>query len=595
MSSGIVWKAMKTKTHARTRSKAGVDRKPAIEQAAARGTFQARFPNGTIFNVPTGTSLDEIVKAALPAACATIVAAIVNGRLRELSTTLAADCEIRPLTLRDADGMRIYRRSLSFLLLTAISELFPACELFIEHSAATSGAYFCEVHGRQPFSTEELRRIEKRMQEIVAADVAIVPSQVPRKVAMDLFQSRGEHDKARLLAHREKETVTLYALRRRLDHLGGYMVPSAGYVRHFALHSFPPGFMLQFPHQSNPTELSAIPPYPKLFEVFEQSGHWLERLGIRDAGALNDGIVAGRLPEISLVQEALHEAHIAKIAADISAQRDRVKVVLIAGPSSSGKTTFSKRLAVQLLANGLRPFPVALDDYFLERDRTPRDENNEANFETLYALDVDLFNRHLVALIEGRPVEMPRYVFKTGKREAGPTISLGKDHIIIAEGIHGLNPELVPGLPGERVYRIYVSALTQLNLDRHLRINTTDCRLIRRIVRDAATRGYNAAATLHRWPSVVAGEKQNIFPFQENSDAIFNSALVHELAVLRPFADPLLLQVRPDSPEYLEANRVLSLLQWFRSAPCETIPDNSILREFIGGSILENFQLWPAH
>jgi uridine kinase len=567
---------------------------PSIRPAHARRAVQARLEDGRIFEAPPGTSLAAIVKAAVPQPDMPVMAATLNGQLRELTATLDIDSDVRLLTLNSADGARIYRRSLSFLLLTAASELFPSAEVFIEHSASNSGAYFCEVRGRPPFSQKDLRAIQTRMKEIADADVPIVPSLISREVAMDLFQKRGEEDKARLFAHREKGTVTLYTLRGYQDHLGGYMAPSTGSLRYFALHSFTPGFMLQFPHQSRPTELSPIKPYPKLFSVFEQSGHWLERLGIRNAGALNDAIVAGRLPEISLVQEALHESHIAKIASDIEAGRHRVKVILIAGPSSSGKTTFSKRIAVQLLANGLRPFPVSLDDYFLERDRTPRDENNEPNFETLEALDVSLFNEHLIALIEGRQVSMPRYVFKTGKREAGSTVKLGKDHMVIVEGIHGLNPKLVPGILGERVYRVYVSALTQLNLDRHLRINTTDCRLIRRIVRDAATRGYNAGETLHRWPSVVAGEKLNIFPFQENSDAIFNSALVHELAVLRPLADPLLLQVRPDNPDYLEANRILSLLQWFRPATPEPVPDNSILREFIGGSILETFQLWPS-
>ncbi len=560
-----------------------------VRRGRPRTTVQARFPDGRIFEGRPGTSLGQFVRGAFPGPHTLAVAATVNGRLRELTATLDGDGDVNAVSLRDADGMRIYRRSLSFLLLTAASELFPAAELFIEHSATTAGAYFCEVRGREPFSPDELRCIEARMREIVDSNAPLVPSLVSRETAVNLFLGRGEEDKARLLAHREKETVTLYTLRGRTDLLGGYTVPSAGCLRHFALHSFPPGFMLQFPHQNNPTELSAIQPYPKLFAVFEQSGHWLERLGIRNAGALNDGILAGRMPEISLVQEALHEAHIAKIASDIAAQRDRVKVVLIAGPSSSGKTTFSKRLAVQLLANGLRPFPVSLDDYFLERERTPRDENDEPNFETLLALDVELFNRDLGALIEGSTVQMPRYLFRTGKREAGATVRLGRDHMVLVEGIHGLNPGLVPGLPGERIYRVYVSALTQLNLDRHQRINTTDCRLIRRVVRDAATRGYNAEMTLHRWPSVVAGEKMNIFPFQENSDAIFNSALVHELAILRLLADPLFLQVRPESPEHLEARRILSLLQWFRPAPPDSVPDNSILREFIGGSILESF------
>ncbi len=326
--------------------------------------------------------------------------------------------------------------------------------------------------------------------------------------------------------------------------------------------------------------------------MFEEAGHLLERLGVRSVGALNDVIASGRLAEASLVGEAIHEARISRIATDIAAQGDRVKVVLIAGPSSSGKTTFSKRLAVQLLANGKRPFPLGLDDYFVDRELTPRDVNGQYDYECLRAVDIGLFNEHLVGLMAGRPVQLPHYVFKTGRREAGATVTLGPGHIIIVEGIHGLNPALVPGVPPERIYRIYVSALTQLNLDRHNRVSTTDCRLIRRIVRDASGRGYSASQTLRRWESVTRGEKQYIFPFQENSDAIFNSALVHELAVLRPLAEPLLLQVRHETQEYTEANRLLSFLQWFVPATAEHVPDNSILREFIGGSIMENVRLW---
>jgi uridine kinase len=562
-----------------------------IRLGAPRNMVQARLPDGRIFESPPGTTLKSILEAADGSETPS-VAAIVNGRLRELWTPLQADADVIPVTPADTEGMRIYRRSLSFLMLTAAAEVFPSAEIFIEHSATTSGAYFCEVRGREPFSQKELQSIETAMHKIVSADEPIVAAEVARQEAMELFQSLGEEDKVRLLAHREKKTVRLYSLRRRRDHLGGFMVPSTGCLRHFALHAFPPGFMLQFPHLTQPTGLSPIRPYPKLFAVFEESGHWLDLLGIRSAGALNDAIADNRLSEVSLVAEALHEARIAQIAADIMAQRDRIRIVCVAGPSSSGKTTFAKRLAVQLLANGLRPFPISLDDYFVERDRTPRDENNELNYETICALDLDLFNRNLCELIQGRTVRLPHYVFKTGKRESGPTVTLGKDNLLIVEGIHGLNPQLVQGVPPGNVYRVYVSALTQLNLDRHNRINTTDCRLIRRIVRDAAFRGYSAADTLHRWISVTVGEKQNIFPFQENSDAIFNSALAHELSVLRPLADPLLLQVRPENPFYLEANRLLALLQWFRPAPSEPIPDNSILREFIGGSILENFSLW---
>ncbi len=351
--------------------------------------------------------------------------------------------------------------------------------------------------------------------------------------------------------------------------------------------------MLQFPHQSSPSEMGCVAPYPRLFSVFEEAGGWLDRLGIRSVGALNDAVVSGRLPEISLVAEALQEARIARIASDIAAERDRIRIVLIAGPSSSGKTTFSKRLAVQLLANGVRPFPLCLDDYFVEREKTPRDEQGRLDYESLGALDVALFNEQLLSLIAGEPTTTPRYNFMTGLREVGPTVTLGSDDIIIVEGIHGLNPALVPDLPADTVYRVYVSALTQLNLDRHNRVSTTDSRLIRRIVRDAASRGYTAAETLRRWDVVTRGERTWIFPYQEMSDAIFNSALVHELAILRPLAEPLLLQVRPGTPEYLEANRLLSFLRWFRSAPPDSVPDNSILREFIGGSVLESFHLWP--
>jgi len=557
-----------------------------------RERVQARFPDGRIFEAPPGTPLADILCVANGRADSTVVAAVINRKLRELTAPLTADADVIPVSHSDTDGARIYRRSLTFLLVTAAAEVFPEVEVFIEHAASTAAGYFCEVRGRRPFSQAELQKIEARMREIVAQDEPFVKTHVPVQQAMELFRERGEEDKVRLLAHRQKGTLVLYSLRGHRDYFQGYMVPSAGYLRTFALHAYPPGFMLQFPHQSSPTELSPITPYPRLFEVFEEAGHWLDRLGIRSVGALNDAIVGGRLPEVSLVAEAFHESRLARIASDIAAGRERIKIVLVAGPSASGKTTFSKRLAIQLLAQGLHPFPLALDDYFVDRERTPRDEQGQLDYETIQALDLAFFNENLRDLIAGGTTRLPHYNFLTGRSEPGPTVTLGPDHIVIVEGIHGLNPALVPGLPPERVYRVYVSALTQLNLDRHNRVSTTDSRLIRRVVRDAATRGYNAADTLRRWESVKHGEKVHIFPFQENSDAVFNSALVHELAVLRPLAEPLLLQVRPDTPEYLEANRLLSFLQWFRPAPSDHIPDNSILREFIGGSILENFRLW---
>ncbi len=566
----------------------------AIVAGARRTTVQARLTDGRIFDAPPGTPIRDILRVAAGGGVCPVVAAIVDGRLRELTFPLVEDADVTPLDTATTDGARIYRRSLSFLMLVAASEVFPDAGVFIEHSATTVGGYFCEIRGRAPFSTDDLRLIERRMREIVADDAPIIRTPTPTAEAMDLFRARGEDDKARLLAHRRRDDVVLYALRGRLDFFQGYMMPSTGCLRHFALHAMPPGFILQFPRQRRPTEIGRLTPYPKLFAVFEQQGHWLDRLGIRGAGALNDAIAAGRLREISLVGEALHEADLARIAADIATSRKQVRIVLVAGPTSSGKTTFAKRLGVQLLANGIRPLPIGLDDYFVDRDRTPRGADGDFDYESIHALDLARFNDNLQSLIAGRPTSLPHYNFLTGQSEIGPTLAIGPDQVLIVEGIHGLNPDLVPALPPESLYRVYVSALTQLNLDRHNRVSTSDCRLIRRIVRDARARGYTSVDTLRRWASVVRAEKQHIFCFQENADAIFNSSLVHELAVLRPLAEPLLLQVRPETPGFLEANRLLSFLQWFRPSPPDLVPDNSILREFIGGSILEQFELWPT-
>ncbi len=562
-----------------------------IRPAEPRTHVQATLPDGRVFDAPLGTAVGGVLGAAFGQPARPFMAAIVDGRLRELTFPLTGDAAVTPLDAATADGVRIYRRSLAFLMLVAFDEVFPGCEIFIEHSATTAAGYYCEVRGRGHFTKEELRLVERRMRAIVAEDAPITRERVSREEAIAVYESRGEFDKARLLAHRDRDSLTLYRLHERRDYLQGYMVPSTRCLTHFALHALPTGFMLQFPHQRQPSEMAPLTPYPKLFAVFEQASDWLDRLGIRSAGALNDALTADRIREVSLVAEALHEAGIARIASRIAETRGRMRVVFIAGPSSSGKTTFSKRLAVQLLANGIRPMPLGLDDYFVDRDLTPRDENGEFDYETIRALDLDLFGEHLRSLIGGRPTSLPHYNFLTGRREAGQTVTLGSDHVIIVEGIHGLNPLLAQRLPAETVFRVYVSALTQLNLDRHNRVATSDCRLIRRVVRDAATRGYNAAATLKRWDSVVRGEKHHIFCFQENADAVFNSALVHELAVLRPFAEPLLLQVRPDAPEFVESNRLLSFLTWFRPAQPEIVPDNSILREFIGGSIFARLRL----
>jgi uridine kinase len=496
-------------------------------------------------------------------------------------------------------------------LVTAIHELYPQATVFVDHSL-TFGGYFCQVHGRPSFSSEELETIEDRMREIVSADEPIRKERVPLSEAIDLFQARGDEDKVRLLDRRRKGYLTLYQLRGFRDYFHGYMVPSTGYLTVFELQPYAPGFALRFPRSDPPMTLQPVVEYPKLVHVFREYGRWMELMGILDVGCLNEATAGERVREVVLVGEALHEKRIARIAAEIASRGGqspdrfhlpddfergqgpdgtRVRLVLIAGPSSSGKTTFSRRLSIQLLANGLRPFALELDNYFVNRDMTPRDEKGDYDFESLGALDVALFNEHLLQLLAGDQVTLPRYNFRTGKRETGRTVQLDEDRTIIVEGIHGLNPDLVPDVPPEIAYRAYVSALTQLNIDKHNRVPTTDTRLIRRIVRDAAHRGYSASDTIDRWSSVRRGEKRWIFPFQENADIMFNSALVYELAVLKPLVMPLLLQIKAGTRAHVEAKRLLAFLEWFEPLAPDLVPDNSILREFVGGSILRDFHV----
>ncbi len=553
-----------------------------------RKTAQIQLPDGRTFEAPRGTPLEQYFQTALGDSPVPIIAALVNGELRELTYPMWVDAEVQPLFLSDSDGVRIYRRALSFLLVTAVRELFPETQVFVDHSLPFGG-FFCEVLGRHPFNTEELAQIETRMREIVAADVPIKVERAPLAEAIEMFRARGELEKVQLLGHRKKDYLKLYSLRGSRDYFHGYMVPSTGYLRYFALHLWSPGFVLQYPRRHRPTELLPVRDSPHLLSIFREYGEWLRLLGVDSVGGLNEVIANDRIRELILVSEALHEQRIARIASLIDRWRDEIRLVFIAGPSCAGKTTFSKRLSIHLLAHGIRPFPLEMDNYFVERDKTPRDENGEYDFEALEALDVELFNQHLLALMYGENVQLPRFNFHTGCREQGETVRLAPDHVIIAEGIHGLNPKLAAEMPQERIFRIFASALTQLNIDRHNRVPTTDTRLIRRVVRDAIYRGYTAEETLNRWESVRRGEKRHIFPYQEHADVMFNSALVYELAVLKRLAEPLLLQVDPSSPRRAEVKRLLALLQWFEPCDTDLIPDNSILREFIGDSILRDY------
>lgn len=562
-----------------------------VRLSEPRDTVQIRLPDGRTFEGDIGTDLETFFKVAYPDSEVPLIAALVDGNLRELTYTLHRDAEVEPIDLSDSDGVRIYRRSLTYLMVVAMHNLFPDAEIFVDHSLPYGG-YFCEVRNRDPFTDEELDDLSAEMQRMIDEDLPIRREEkVPLDIALTMFRGRIEADKVAIFEGRDRKRkgyLRLYSLDGYQDYFHGYMVPSAGYLRYFRVFQWDEGFVLQFPRRHQPTQLQEPKSYPQLKRVFTEYGHWLRLLGTENVGGLNRAIQRGRIREIVLVSEALHEQVISDIARQIVDRRHQVRLVTIAGPSSSGKTTFSKRLSVQLLAHGMRPFALELDNYFVNREDTPLDANGEFNFEALEALDLAHFNEQLQALMAGKEVQLPRFNFITGQREAGVTVQLDPDQIIIIEGIHGLNPELVYSLSEDMLFRIYASALTQLNLDRHNRVPTTDTRLIRRITRDARTRGYTAMETIQRWESVRRGEKAYIFPYQEYADVMFNSALVYELSVLKPLAEPLLLQVDSGSPQWVEAKRLLKFLQWFQPLDTSLVPENSILREFVGGLALED-------
>jgi uridine kinase len=555
---------------------------------------EIHLPDGRTLAGPRGASAGDFLKLIAADLPAPIVGVVINGELHELTYPINMESRVQPVTMADSDGARMYRRSLTFLLEAAFSDLFPDASLFIDHSVA-SGGYYCHTRDRLPFTPLELKKLETEMQRIVGLDLPFNRRETSLEEAVAYFESQHYDDKVHLMKYRRKPYVTLYSLGDHVDYHHGYMVPSTGYIRWFEIvASDDGGFTLRFPRRHEPTTLAPMAEYPKLLNTFRQYGNWLQRLGIESVGALDDSIQAGRSREIILVSEALHEQHIASIARQIADRQDSARLVLISGPSSSGKTTFSRRLAIQLLALGLSPYALELDNFFVDRDKTPKDENGEFDFETLEALDLVALGDSLQRMIAGEEVQLPRYNFQQGRQEAGEIVRLRPGQLIILEGIHGLNPRLIPLALADSSFKIYASALTQLNLDRHNRVSTTDTRLIRRIVRDARERGYSATQTITRWESVRRGEKRHIFPYQENADVMFNSALVYELSMLRPLAEPLLRQVQHSTPEFIETKRLLAFLEWFLPVEMEWLPDNSILREFTGGSILKDFKVWGS-
>ncbi len=559
-----------------------------------RTTIEIVLPDGRVYTGNRGATLADLLKMLPEWDNPPIMGAVVNGELKELTSTIEMDARIRLITMQDDDGARIYRRSITFLLEAAFEELFPDSLMTLDHSVS-AGGYYCQVSKGEPLNKKDLDKLKARMRELVDANLPFERQLVPLAEVIAYFESKGLKDKLQLLKYRQKEYLVLYRVGEHRDYHHGYMVPSTGYLQWFGLEQMGEGFVLRFPRRGSPKEITPMPSYPKLLSTFRQYGNWLHRLGIESVGALNDSIEAGNIREIILVSEALHNLQIIDISQQIAEKSEEARIILIAGPSSSGKTTFSKRLSIQLLAQGFSPFPLEMDNYFVDRENTPRDENGNFNFEALGAMDTHLLSDHLKRLIRGEKVRLQKYDFRTGKSQAGDEVQLRPDQMIILEGIHGLNPQLLPEIDPATTYKVYASCLTQLNLDRYNRISTTDTRLLRRIVRDARERGYSAQDTISRWESVQLGEKEYIFPFQEYADKLFNSALVYELSALRRYAEPLLRQVPYGTKEYVEAKRLLAFLEWFLPIDTTMIPDNSLLLEFLGGSILKDFKLWKDH
>lgn len=536
-----------------------------------------------------------------------IILGIVNGRLRELNKKIKSDCELSFVTTADRDGRRTYRRSVVLLLQRAIYDVYGSMtQLHVMHSLGEG--YYCQLEkavecadsqqekynedtdlqgGREnsekSVTEHDIDRIVCSMYTFVEKDLTITKHSAKTQYAEQLFKEKGLHDKERLLHYRRSSRVNLYELDGVVDYFYGFMAPSTGMLKYFDIVPYENGFVLLFPG-ANSRSVEPLVTSNKLFHTLDDSREWSKMLGIGTIGSLNDAIAAGRGQEIMLLQEALMEQKIGNLAAQIASD-DKKKFVMIAGPSSSGKTSFANRLSIQLIAKGRKPHPLSLDDYYVDRELCPKHPDGSFDFECLESIDVKLFNEDMNRLLKGEAVDMPSFNFKTGKREyRGRKLTLGADDILVIEGIHGLNDRLSQLIPPEHKFKIYISALTQLNIDEHNPLSTTDERLIRRIVRDARTRGTNAMETIAMWPSVRKGERENIFPFQEQADVMFNSALVYELAVLKVYAEPLLFGIERDCPEYLEAKRLLKLLDYFLPMPADGIPNNSLLREFVGGS-----------
>ena len=541
--------------------------------------------NGEERQYPQGATYEDVANDYQQEYENLIALAARDGKIRELFKKLTRDCEVTFFTLKDDVGNKTYVRSATMLFLKAVFDVYgrEAAQSCRVEFAIGNGSYI-SPKGKINATEENAAKIRNRMRELVEAKTPFLKRSYSLDNAMELFRKEGMKDKEKLFRYRRGSFVNIYEMDGYYDYYYGYMLPNAGYVKWFDVIAYEDGFMLLLPDKKDPTHVKLFQERKLLFQTLKESEEWGKEIGIETVGDLNDQICRGSLSELILVQEAQQERKIGEIAKSI-VDRGGVKFVMIAGPSSSGKTSFSNRLSIQLKTLGKTPHPIALDDYFVNREFTPRDENGDYNFECLEAIDVKQFNDDMCRLLAGERVELPSFNFKTGKREyKGNFKQLGPDDILVIEGIHGLNEKTSYALPEESKYKIYISALTNINIDEHNRIPTTDGRLLRRMVRDARTRGADARRTIDMWASVRRGEEQNIFPFQEDADAMFNSVLIYELAVLKQFAEPLLFQIDKGEPEYYEAKRLLKFLEYFLGVTSESLPNNSLCREFVGGS-----------
>lgn len=538
--------------------------------------------DGVTGEYPDGMTYEEIADAYQDRYENTIALVLEDGKIRELIKTVHKDCTLSFLTLKDSIGHKAYVRTAVMVLLRAAADVIPQANIKVEF--AIGPGYYCDVRMEKKLTEDMVKQIRARMQELVDEKIPITKKTYSIDEAREIFKKQKMEDKGKLFRYKRSSFANVYCLDGYYDYYYGFMLPDTGYVKYFDLMLYEKGLLLLLPGMDAPCMLEVFGPREKLFRTLRTASHWGEMMNIDSVGDLNDAICAGEMNDMILVQEALLERRIGEIAENI-VKKGNVKFVLIAGPSSSGKTTFSHRLSIQLRTYGKIPHPIALDDYFVNRELTPRDENGDYNFECLEAIDVKQFNEDMERLLRGERVELPTFNFKTGKREYhGRYKQLGEEDILVIEGIHGLNPETTYSLPDESKFKIYISALTSLNLDEHNRIPTTDGRLLRRMVRDARTRGASARRTIEMWPSVRRGEENYIFPFQEEADEMFNSVLIYELSVLKQYAEPLLYSIEPGEPEYYEAKRLLKFLEYVQGIDSQNVPSNSICREFIGGS-----------